>query len=362
MGALSDTFTRSPAAPPAGPAGAAKAQANAKVDAPSPKPLSDGRQANATAKALTALAQSGQVAKLDHQAWSALGDRLLALDDAAFIKASQSLSPKGLLLVRPHPGLIFALDASGATALVEPATKRVRLTEPEGSAKLYTAGRLSESIAIDEMGEWATVKIGAREERWNLLTGEGQAKGKAIAIPMAKAPAGEAPRKVAKLPPNRLVEPEFGAFANAKAYAQAYDEAVVKAGGRVLEALAPPMSEADMAPRYNCHSFATTGGKGDLADPFLGAGQARWLNFPFFQLREQGFEQLPPTVRVRPGDVVLYRDAQGEATHTGLVREVDADGNPTQVESKFGAFGLYLHGINDVPGIYGEAKAYYRKP
>lgn len=321
----------------------------------------DAHQSSPAAQHLGTLGRSGSVTRLEQGAWAELGQHLLALDDKAFAQSAGALRAKGLLVQRPRPGLLFASDLSGATALVEPASQRVRLTEPGGGAKLFVAGKVAETISIS--GSWAIVKQeGKPEARWNLDTGEGQADGKAIAFPKLGLPPGEAPRKPGKWPENRLVEPDFGAYANGKAYAKAYDAAVVQAGGQVLEPLDPPMSDADMAPRYNCHSFATTGGQGDLADPFLNQGQARWLNFPFFQLKEQGFAELSPQVRVRPGDVVLYRNAQGEATHTGVVREVNAEGNPTRVESKWGAFGRYLHGANDVPAIYGEPAQFFRKP
>lgn len=356
MSSVTDSFQRAKVAPGNGTTPpAAKAPTTPVVPA-----ARDAQNTSLPAQALAQLAAAGAVSKLGHEAWAALGKHLSEVDDKAFIQASQSLSPKGMLLVRPRPGLVFALDNTGATALVEPSSQRVRLTEPTGNAKLFTAGKLSESITMQ--GDWAQVKIGTREERWNLMTGEGETKGKPIVIPQAGVPASEGARKAwAKTPPNRLVEPVFSAYGSAKAYAKAYDEAVVKSGGQVLEALDPPMTEASMAPRYNCHSFATTGGQGDLADPFLGVGQARWLEFPFFQLREQGFAEVPAKAKVRPGDVVLYRK-DGEATHTGVVRAVDADGNPSQIESKWGAFGRYLHGPLDVPGIYGEPTAYYRKP
>jgi hypothetical protein len=59
------------------------------------------------------------------------------------------------------------------------------------------------------------------------------------------------------------------------------------------------------------------------------------------------------------GDVIMYQK-DGVPTHTGKVTAVDADGNPTRVQSKWGSFGLYEHGPFDVPAIYGEIGAFYR--
>ncbi len=52
------------------------------------------------------------------------------------------------------------------------------------------------------------------------------------------------------------------------------------------------------------------------------------------------------------GDVVIYRDAAGKVTHSGLVDAV-AGGQVTRVRSKWGNGGEYLHDPNDVPAGYG---------
>jgi hypothetical protein len=139
-------------------------------------------------------------------------------------------------------------------------------------------------------------------------------------------------------------------------YGPAYDEAVLNTGGRVIEPTDPDEPAQDL---YNCHSFALTDGQGDLFDPFMRETHPHWLNNPLNQLTTGAWGQVQPTQKVHPGDaVVYYKD--GKPTHTGVVRQVDAQGNPTLVESKFGVLGRYIHEPFDVPGQYGAPTAFYR--
>jgi hypothetical protein len=57
-----------------------------------------------------------------------------------------------------------------------------------------------------------------------------------------------------------------------------------------------------------------------------------------------------------PGDIAIYRDDAGNVTHTALVRYV-TPGQPTLVESKWGALGIYLHNISECP--YGKQFEFY---
>jgi hypothetical protein len=135
-----------------------------------------------------------------------------------------------------------------------------------------------------------------------------------------------------------------------------YDEAVRRMGGEVLE-FPGPAGETRL---FNCHSYALTGGEGDLADPFSDATGGRWVTKPTYQLAKGAYGQLRPDQRVHPGDVVVYADAHGVPLHSGIVREVDADGNPTLVESKWSGFGVFRHGPFDQPSNYGTAMTFYR--
>ena len=66
---------------------------------------------------------------------------------------------------------------------------------------------------------------------------------------------------------------------------------------------------------------------------------------------------------VQRGDVIRYRDDAGVTTHTGRVWAVDGSGNCTQVRSKWGNMGEYVH-IPLEPYItpyYGTNLAYFRQ-
>lgn len=60
----------------------------------------------------------------------------------------------------------------------------------------------------------------------------------------------------------------------------------------------------------------------------------------------------------RPGDVIVYRSSNGAIQHSGVVRF--ADGDQILVESKWGAFGRYIHAPADQP--YSDRWAYYHGP
>jgi hypothetical protein len=84
----------------------------------------------------------------------------------------------------------------------------------------------------------------------------------------------------------------------------------------------------------NCHGFVFTDGRyfigGKEVDPILS---------------DNGYE---PVYSPRPGDVAIYRDADGEAQHSGIVRGVASDG-VVLVESKFGQAGRFIHPHNRHP-------------
>jgi hypothetical protein len=96
---------------------------------------------------------------------------------------------------------------------------------------------------------------------------------------------------------------------------------------------------------YNCHgwTFACTSGRID--DP----ADVDTI------ISGNGYTRITPTASApaKPGDVVIYRDAHGNAIHSGIVRKVDpATGRPTEVESKWGDFERYKHPPDKVPEEY----------
>lgn len=99
---------------------------------------------------------------------------------------------------------------------------------------------------------------------------------------------------------------------------------------------------------YDCHGYTFTGGE-------------TWINNDQVDqiLNDNGYSAvMQPTV----GDVIAYRDSQGEITHTGIVREVQASADGTTdvtVESKWGRLGRYEHAPGDVPPGYGTPQYYH---
>jgi hypothetical protein len=60
-----------------------------------------------------------------------------------------------------------------------------------------------------------------------------------------------------------------------------------------------------------------------------------------------------------PGDLVIYRDADGEIVHSAIVRGHTGAGE-LLLESKWGHKGCYVHAPRDQP--FGERFQYYRSP
>ncbi|MBU0638796.1 MAG: hypothetical protein KKB50_08025 [Planctomycetes bacterium] len=97
---------------------------------------------------------------------------------------------------------------------------------------------------------------------------------------------------------------------------------------------------------YNCHGWTLTGG-------------ARWIGNSQVQkvLDDNGYKQRAAG-KVKVGDLVVYRK-DGKITHTGIVTKVDAGGNATEIESKWGRVGRGTHKPGDVHPSYGTTKYYH---
>ena len=96
---------------------------------------------------------------------------------------------------------------------------------------------------------------------------------------------------------------------------------------------------------YDCHGWTFTCGK-------------KWINNDQVQkiLDDNGYSE---TTKPKVGDVAVYKDSNGNITHTGVVREVDENGNVVDVESKWGAYGRYDHKPGDVPPEYGTPEYHH---
>jgi hypothetical protein len=96
----------------------------------------------------------------------------------------------------------------------------------------------------------------------------------------------------------------------------------------------------------NCHGWIFTGGR-------------YWIPVEDVDLilDDNGYGRVPAPV---PGDLAIYRDADGTPVHTGVVRAGGGDG-PVLIESKWGGMGRFVHPPQVHP--YGETTiTYYRSP
>jgi len=96
--------------------------------------------------------------------------------------------------------------------------------------------------------------------------------------------------------------------------------------------------------KYNCHGWIFTGGRF-----WLRGNQVETI------LKENGYHAVE---RPRAGDLVVFRNSNGEVSHTGLVR-AGGKGDSILIESKWGRFGRYVHGPQE-HGYRGHDATYYR--
>ncbi|MFO0966832.1 MAG: hypothetical protein U0793_14765 [Gemmataceae bacterium] len=75
-------------------------------------------------------------------------------------------------------------------------------------------------------------------------------------------------------------------------------------------------------------------------------------------LKDDGYEKLSGPEQTDYGDVVIYRDEDGEPTHVGIVIKknllVDGAEDPLTILSKWGGDGEYIHESRQVPPEYGQ--------
>ena len=81
-------------------------------------------------------------------------------------------------------------------------------------------------------------------------------------------------------------------------------------------------------------------------------------------LKEDGYRQLNSEVETRCGDLVVYRDRQGEVSHVAIVvrKNLYDPQNPKDtlvVLSKWGAEGEYEHDASYVPVLCGKPAEYW---
>ncbi len=104
----------------------------------------------------------------------------------------------------------------------------------------------------------------------------------------------------------------------------------------------------DATRKYNCHSYAWH----DQSTSNLW-----WIDNPNDYISD------PLVTRVyspRAGDRITYQvTSTGKYEHSGIVESVAANGT-ILIKSKWGAWGLYIHSIDNCPAIYGRYTTYWR--
>lgn len=106
---------------------------------------------------------------------------------------------------------------------------------------------------------------------------------------------------------------------------------------------------------YNCHSYAWENSMGDPSSPGNDIRWPKWDNDPTNNMGD--YNPLPFKSPNQIGDrIVYYAVVNGNLvlTHSGIVTGVDANGNATEITSKWGQGGVYKHHPRDVPASYGH--------
>lgn len=308
----------------------------------------------AARQALSRLLQPGQAARLMPAEWQSLAAQWSRMSAASRAQLTTQLSAAGVKVAPSPDGKYVTFSSGDLRVIAEPATQRLRRSQA-GTVLCYEGTQMVK--AMKTTGTQVQVTTASGTEVWDATTGQGTVNGLPIVGRPAPVDPNEPPRDAWDSPlSNDLQEPAWTDTTDMDDYAPAYDAAVRATGGRVLEPSDPDESAQEL---YNCHSFATTRGQGDLFDPFMRETHPHWINNPMNQLMTGPFQQVQEFQRVHPGDVVVYFK-DGKPTHTGVVRQVDAAGNPTLIESKFGILGRYLHEPFDVPGEYGYPEQFFR--
>jgi hypothetical protein len=97
--------------------------------------------------------------------------------------------------------------------------------------------------------------------------------------------------------------------------------------------------------RCNCHGWVFTGGRYSVR-----GGEVDVI------LHDNNYqEQSQP----KPGDLVVYRAAEGTVRHTAVVQYI-TEGEPVLVKGKWGNFGIFTHPVDQSP--YGVEFTFYRSP
>jgi len=107
---------------------------------------------------------------------------------------------------------------------------------------------------------------------------------------------------------------------------------------------------AEPNPRFNCHGMTFGSRRTGIFDSEVLAKV----------LREDGYEEIP-TERVKPGDVIVYYNRDGDCEHSGLVVESPRPEtlNVPKVRSKWAKYRELIHVGNQCPYSFEDVR-YYR--
>ncbi len=104
----------------------------------------------------------------------------------------------------------------------------------------------------------------------------------------------------------------------------------------------------DVSALYNCHGLT------------FASRRTRIEEFSSIALilRDDKYEEVPRE-QALPGDIVIYYDDSGDLTHSGLVVLNEPPLNPL-ICSKWGNGPEFVHGLYNVPSVYGADHRFYR--
>jgi hypothetical protein len=120
---------------------------------------------------------------------------------------------------------------------------------------------------------------------------------------------------------------------------------------------------------YNCHSTGWNDSMGDPNDTRNFPQWKRWDNYPDNNIAEKGYVERQAGEKCQIGDRAIYwtdRNDNGkmdvdDINHSAIVIGVDSDGKPILMASKWGEDATYVHGLHQVPDIYGTNIKFYGK-
>ncbi len=104
---------------------------------------------------------------------------------------------------------------------------------------------------------------------------------------------------------------------------------------------------------YNCHFYSF--GSVHPNDPGYDPQWPKWATIP----NNIGYTEVPSNLPLQAGDRIIYFDVVNGlygVTHSGIVIEIDNDGNATKISSKMGEYEIIEHHPRDIPEEHGSTE------